>query len=237
MDQELELNPNRRAEASTLGNEQAPLVTIDEAFTEIGPLLQLAEKVKFVREEGRANFFPGVRAPLPSRYAELMTELLQPFLDLFQIEKEATPQVVLNTLQMVTLGASELVLPQRAPHFDTFDGRQIALLHYLNDNDLGGTDFYRHRSTGFERISEARFRPYTTQLVEEVKIRNLPNAYMCGSDEKFECIASVEPKVGRVIAYFSNNLHSGRIIGEGPFPAEVGAGRLMATVFLRFPRL
>lgn len=233
-DHDLPLNPHRQTEIRTLGEEESPLIIIDDALARTDALLQYAKDTAFTSEEGPGNFFPGVRAALPRAYARAMLKLLAPHLPLFGVPEEPAPQVVLNTLQMVTRAAEDLVLPQRAPHFDTFDGQQIALLHYLTEDDQGGTDFYRHRSTGYERISAERFRPYTTKLVEEVKAKDLPKAYMAGSDDKYECIESVVPRFNRVIAYFSNNLHSGRIEGQGPFPADVRSGRLMATVFARF---
>lgn len=219
-----------------IGAEKAPLLTIDNGFEDAGRIAALARTLDFKPVEGRGNHFPGVRAPMPLAYAQAMTSLLRPSLSAFGIDPSTDPKVTLNTAQMVTAGAEELALPQKVPHFDTFDTRQIAMLHYLTDEDHGGTDFYRHCSTGFERISEERFRPYTQTLVQEIQRGPQPTGYMRGSDERFELIAQADPAFGRIIAYFSNNLHSGHIASDGPFTEHPGEGRLMATVFLHFPR-
>ena len=56
---------------------------------------------------------------------------------------------------MVTAKPSELRAAQRAPHFDSTDQKYYALLHYLRVPPGTGTAFYRQRSTGIERVTEA----------------------------------------------------------------------------------
>ncbi|GGY45414.1 DUF6445 family protein [Parvularcula lutaonensis] len=228
------LHPSLSISVQEIGVERAPLVVIDNAFETPEALVSLAHKAGFVRIEGSGNHFPGVRAPAPGAYAEAMQRLLEPHLPAFGLEPGAQPRVALNAIQMVTTAGKDLALPQKVPHFDTFETQQVALLQYLTEDDKGGTDFYRHRSTGFERISKERFRPYTHTLVQEIQKVGQPQGYMRGSDQFFERIAHVEPRFNRVIAYFSNSLHSGHIMGEGPFPDDPRLGRLMATVFLNY---
>ena len=56
---------------------------------------------------------------------------------------------------MVTVQPHELQPVQRAPHFDSPDQNLFALLHYLRVPRGSGTAFYRHRSTGIERLTDA----------------------------------------------------------------------------------
>lgn len=217
-----------------IGEEKLPLLIIDDAMAAPDELLAFASGATFTEEKGPGNHFPGVRAPLPESYARAVEALVAPHLDHFGLAGHGPGTIALNTLQMVTRPAAGLNLPQRLPHFDTFENHQLAALHYLGSAGHHGTDFYRHRSTGMERITPERFHPYTQQLVGEVKARGAPAGYMQGSNEFFERTASVEARFNRIAVYFSNTLHSGRIVGTGPFPSAPEEGRLMASVFLRY---
>ncbi|NNU15967.1 hypothetical protein HK107_06480 [Parvularcula sp. ZS-1/3] len=228
------LNPSPDVTFRQMGDEQSPLLILDNATSGAEELVALAKAATFTLERGRGNHFPGVRAPLPDTYANAMEALLRPHLHHFGLAEAARSATPLNALQMVTLPASDLAIPQKVPHFDTFEEHQIAVLHFLTHEDRGGTDFYRHRETGFERISEERFTPYTQTLVKEVQRDGIGEGYMQGADDRFELIDHVESKFDRVVAYFSNSLHSGHVEGAGPFPDDPEQGRLMASVFLRF---
>lgn len=231
------LHPGRKATRLSLGEERAPLVTIDDAFADADTLLRAASSLCFEPVRGQGNHFPGVRAPLPRAYAEAMVRLIHQHAADFGVSAEGPYDVTLNHLQMVTTPRERLSLPQRLPHFDTFDPFQVACLHYLTPDDRGGTDFYRHRATGFERISPERFRPYTETLVQELRRHGHPVAdYITGSNDQFEVIHRVAPAFNRVILYFSNSLHSGRIPQDAPLTDDPEDGRIMASVFVRFAR-
>lgn len=230
-----DLNPRRRCALARLGEDRAPLLVVDDAFAEPEALVLHARSLRFQEVRGEGNHFPGVRAPLPGAYAEAMAGLLGSYDDIFGALAAKSAEVMLNHAQMVTTPPPALTLPQRLPHFDTFDPGQVAFLHYLTSEDFGGTDFYRHRSTGFERIMPERFRHYTATLAREIMQDGHPSPdYIRGSTERFVCTHSVEPRFNRVIAYFSNSLHSGHIRKGTELSADPARGRLMASVFVRF---
>lgn len=233
---DFQLNNDRRETLVRLGAEGAPLLIIDDAFSRPEALVQMAASAPFRQVEGAGNHFPGVRAQLPESYPQSLLVLLEAYRDQFSIDAIENHHVTLNHLQMVTTAPEQLSLPQRFPHFDTFDDRQVAFLHYLTANDHGGTDFYRHRATGFERIRAERFRPYTSKLVEQVTSSGMPPSdYIRGSNEMFERIESVASRFNRLIVYFSNSLHSGMIRSDANLSADPAKGRLMATSFIHFP--
>lgn len=60
-------------------------------------------------------------------------------------------------LSLTTTLPEQLVPLQRFPHVDGGDDGKIAILHYLCGVKQGGTAFYRHKSTGFETIANAKF--------------------------------------------------------------------------------
>ncbi|NRA31554.1 MAG: hypothetical protein HRU11_14995 [Parvularculaceae bacterium] len=233
---DFQLNSDRQERLTILGHEGAPLLIVDHAFAEPEKLVDLAKSASFQRVEGNGNHFPGVRSELPDSYPAALLALLDAHKEQFSLADLQPHQVTLNHLQMVTTPPAQLSLPQRFPHFDTFDSRQIAFLHYLTEDDHGGTDFYRHRATGFERIHPDRFRPYTGKLVEQVTRAGMPPAdYIRESNDMFEKIESVPSRFNRLIVYFSNSLHSGFIPKITDLSADPAKGRLMATSFIHFP--
>lgn len=219
----------------SIGAEETPLLIADGAFADPCRILRYAESTPFRRVEGAGNHFPGVRADLPESFAAAALSLLAPHLARFSLSGRDIPAVTLNCLQMVTTPPEDLVLPQRLPHFDTYDPSQIACLLFLSPSDMGGTDFYRHRASRFERIGPERFHPYTQGLIAEVRAGGRPTGYFDGTDRRFEIIHSVEARFNRLIAYPSNLLHSGRIPTDASLSDDPRRGRLMASLFLRFP--
>jgi hypothetical protein len=121
---------------------------------------------------------------------------------------------------------------QRLPHFDSPDDLQLAVLHYLSPVDQGGTSFYRHRSTGFESLSNERSARYAAALDADVRAQGpSPTAYINGDSPMFERIASFAGEFNRVLVYRSVSLHSADIASDFRFEADPRRGRLTANLF------
>ena len=119
------------------------------------------------------------------------------------------------------------------PHIDTVQPDRIALVHYLSLDDIAGTAFFRHRSTGFEMISEARCALYNARLDAELSAAGEPpTGYINGDTMLFERIAHVEARYNRAVIYRSALLHSGAIRPDMPLDPDPLTGRLTVTAFL-----
>ena len=70
---------------------------------------------------------------------------------------------------LVSLKSEALTLEQSIPHFDNTAPLSFAVMHYINSGQYGGTSLYRHTSTGFENITEARYSSYQTRLIEDLR--------------------------------------------------------------------
>jgi hypothetical protein len=134
---------------------------------------------------------------------------------------------------MVTTPPSDLSPPQRAPHFDSPDPKYYALLHYLRVPPGSGTAFYRQRSTGIERVTEANIATFVTTAEREAALLAPDSGYISGSDEFFEQIAAVEAVPDRMLIYQGSLLHSGIIPPAMSFTADPRDGRLTANLFVR----
>ena len=60
------------------------------------------------------------------------------------------------------------------PHVDTTQNNQLAIVHYLCNNEHGGTSFYRHKASQFEVISAERLVGYSKQLKKEAMANQIP---------------------------------------------------------------
>lgn len=122
---------------------------------------------------------------------------------------------------------------QRVPHFDSPDQNIIAILHYLRVPKGSGTAFYRHRSTGIERVANDNLDHLAACANRELTERPPDPAYVRGSDAFFEQIGCIEAVADRLIIYHGSLLHSGVIPPDMTFSADPREGRLTANIFIR----
>ena len=225
-----------RPELRRVGNSQSPVVVIDEFSGAVDEICRAAQALgPFPRLEG--NYYPGVRRIVtPSDgaandYVEQSCRDAAPFIaGAFDIESF---DLIEASFSIVTLQPGELEPVQRAPHFDSTDQNYYALLHYLRVPLNSGTAFYRQRSTGIERVTEANVATFVRTAEADAARLTPDSGYIRGSDEYFEEIEAVEAVPDRLVIYQGSLLHSG-IIPEGTsFSADPREGRLTANIFVR----
>jgi len=107
------------------------------------------------------------------------------------------------------------------------------LLHYLRIPDGTGTAFFRQRSTGIERVTEANIAQFVSTAGREAALLPSDSGYIRGSDQFFEQIDSVEGVTDRLVIYQGSLLHSGIIPPGMNFSADPREGRLTANIFVR----
>jgi hypothetical protein len=224
-----------KPEVRRFGNTQTPVVVIDDFSGSLERILEIAEAL--APYPRHTNYYPGLRRiftaadTAANAYVEETCEHVAPFIaDAFDIHAF---DLVEASFSMVTLKPSELTAPQRAPHFDTTDQRDLALLHYLRAPPNTGTAFYRQRATGIERVTE--YNVSVVVPVAEVQNAQLPadSGYFHGSDEFFEQIGAVEAVPDRMIIFQGSLFHSGMIPPDMPLTGDPRQGRLTANIFVR----
>jgi hypothetical protein len=109
----------------------------------------------------------------------------------------------------------------------------LATIHYLFQKDLGGTAFYRHRSTGFETVDESRRDQYFAILQEQIRGPDSPaQGYINGDTALFEQIAKQDGLFNRMLVYRRHSLHSGCIAPDFVPDASPLTGRLSINSFI-----
>ncbi|MEQ1725790.1 MAG: DUF6445 family protein [Sphingopyxis sp.] len=212
--------------ARRVGADREPVVIIDGFHPDPSVLLALAARRTFVQA---VRHYPGVRAELPGDYMPTTRKVIASVLgDVFACRDRI--DILDASFSVVTTPPTELSIMQRLPHVDSVRPDRYAMVHYLSDGD--GTAFFRHRSTGFESIPEARSAEYFARLNDELRdLGPPPRSYLCDSGPLFERISLVEARMNRAVIYRSSLLHSGAIAPDAILSDDPARGRLTVTAF------
>ncbi len=227
---QLSLNPDMTTQVIHFGEEQSPLLVVDNFLQDAEKLVEDASQQKFTRN---SPMYPGVRAPVPTSFEALLLNDLKPYL--YQTFDLSGAQLGLSLCQysIVTLPADQLALLQRIPHFDSTKRNELAAVYYLFKEDLGGTSFYRHKKTGYEYIDDARSMPYFKSLESENGSDNIPQSgYINGDTALFTRIGEQKGIFNRLIVYRRQNLHSGSISPDFVPDGDPRKGRLTISAFI-----
>lgn len=223
------LAPRLTVAKTLLGRESEPLLVIDNAMADPQHLVEEAARATFAPAFGPAGGYPGLRAPAPLDYVEVVARALFPqIVAAFTLPPVKLARAECN-FSVVTQPPETLVAIQREPHIDTVNPLQFAILHYLCGPQHGGTGFYRHRATGFEKLTENRIAPYRTARASEPQP---PPGYPARDSEAFEYIGGIDAAFDRIAVYRSRLLHSGLIPDPARLSSNARTGRLTANIFL-----
>lgn len=224
-----------KAELRRFGESKSPVVVVDDFTGDLDRVLAIAESVgPYPRQH---NYYPGVRRVITAADAEAdayVTEACEQAAQFiggaFDVDSF---DLVEASFSIVSTPPADLTPPQRAPHFDTTDQQQFALLHYLRVPPGSGTAFYRQRSTGIERVTEDNLATFVRTAQAEAALLPADSGYICGSDDFFEQIGAVEAVPDRLVIYQGSLLHSGIIPAGTLLTADPAKGRLTANLFVQ----
>jgi len=223
------------AKLHRIGRSQSPVVVIDDFSGDAEQVAALADQLApFPAIED--NYYPGVRRVIGETdreayaYALETCERCAPFIgSAFEVPSFDLEQA---SFSIVTVPPDQLRPIQKAPHFDGPESNLFALLHYLRVPKGSGTAFYRHRSTGIERVTAANMP--LLERARSAELAELPadSGYVDGSTPAYERIAMIDAVPDRLIVYHGSLLHSGIIPASTRFTADPRQGRLTANFFL-----
>lgn len=230
-----DLLPDLALSREQIGIEREPVLVVEGVLRDPHSLVDYAAgEVAFAPAWTASGGYPGVRAPAPLNYVNQLVRRLDPLLR----QAFALGPVKLSraecSLSLVTLPPDRLTPQQQAPHVDTVDPLQFAILHYLCGPEHGGTAFYRHRSTGFETLTPERRQAYDQVRSEELRDGSAGADYIRGDDAHFVQHARFESRFDRVLVYRSRTLHSGQIGPDSALSDDPRRGRLTANIFVNY---
>lgn len=230
----IRINPRLKPELVLLGQQQTPLIVIDDLVENLPELLAYAAVQNFQQDQD--SYYPGVRALLPRTYVKAVLDALYPLL-YQQYQLAANLRLTPKDIYFSLINQKpETLLPlQRLPHFDTPSNYYFALLHYLAPEPHGGTGFFRHLPTGYERIHAANQQHYFDSAQQYLQQQGMPVAAYCdGTDGHYQLYQAVPYRQNRLVIYPGNLLHSSLVKPEFDISSDVSSGRLTANIFIEF---
>lgn len=220
-------NPRARLSGQTIGHERSPVVIIDEVFANADAVAAFGRSEAVFRPPAKA--YPGLTATLDDGVMASWLTAVQPLLtSMFGLAPDTT--ACAGYFGLVTLKPEDLSPGQSMPHVDHVGHRGLAAVAYLCADDQGGTGFYRHRSTGLERLTAETIGIYNTALNAEADRGPAPG-YTVGDHPLFERIGVTEARFNRMVIYNCNLLHSGQV-DPAKLSSDPKAGRLTLNLFI-----
>lgn len=229
-------NVNRAATPymNAVGQNKTPVFILDNFLENLTSSLQHdLDKLEF---NDAPTYYPGIRAKLPEEYILSVARALVPVLHkIYSIPADYKIEFFDSYYSLVTSEPKDLSVEQQIPHFDGTGEYRFALLHYLNPSSHGGTAFYRHNSTGIERVYENNVDTYLASVGHYFNQYGDPNGgYIASSNKQFTKIGEIPYAQNRMAIYPGNFLHSGVINQNTDIDDNPSTGRLTANVFLNF---
>jgi hypothetical protein len=206
-------NPNARISSVRVGRTPITVTLADDVLLRPQQVVEFGLSHQLVVDSG--NLYPGVRARLPVEFSRRFIDWLgRAFHSTGALEDGCTINDDASYFSIVNKSRASLLPLQRIPHYDSADPRILAAVIYLFDRSNAGTSFYRHRTTGYERIREDNAQNYKIALNHNMKTLGPPaREYTNGSNALFERIHSVDSAFNRIVIYSGNALHAADIHG------------------------
>jgi Family of unknown function (DUF6445) len=213
-----------------IGTEREPIVTIDSFAPDPDALRTAAQSCAF---EVIGEYYPGPRALVAQGYLQAVGEVVRAVMQEFY-SCNYGGEFLRSYFSIATTHPGQLTLAQCIPHTDAYDDHQLAIVHFIGHQDLGGTAFFRHRSTGFETIDARRVDPYHAALTADFARRGVPAPGYIGPESTlFERIHLSEHRFNRALIYRGKLLHSAALDSTPLLPPDIATGRLTIATFIQ----
>lgn len=227
----LQLNHKAKCHILKIGHEKTRVVLIDDAFSELAPVQDMAAALTYEQES--ATWYPGVRARCPDVLREALlqmtTGVIKQAYHLADHEKLADQG---SWISIASTPAKELHPLQCVPHFDSQHKTDFAIMLYAGRRSFQGTGFYRHNPTGFENITPDRwpdFEAARTSYTPETGHRK--QDYFHHSNDEYTLMGKIDYRPNRLLIYPGTLLHSGLVDAGADLDTSPLSGRLTVNIF------
>jgi len=213
------------------------IVFIDDFLEDPQALVDAACESRFkpAAAPGEGKGYPGLRAPAPEAYTRALTELVEPLVKAnFEVPAQLHIKVGLSAFSLTTTPPEDLGPMQCTPHFDASTPHHMAALLWLCGERHGGTGFYRHNATGWQRITADNREPYLDAYHAEANCRRPAQRYFDRSDAQFTFLGMMPARFNRLVVYPGSLLHSACIHPGHSLSSDPRQGRLTVNTFYDF---
>ena len=231
----LQLHPQINNLVLKVGDEKTPVIIIDNFLGNIEDFFNsVCAHTDFDVE--KQTYYPGLRARIGEDYCRLVINTLGKHLfKVFSVPEDHRLVPDGAYYSSVATPPEQLLPGQCRPHCDTTMPYYLAIMQYLSPSEHGGTGFFKHKQTGFERVTAERKEQYSQSVAAfDQEHGNPPQSYITASNDQFELVGSVDYRPNRMIIYPGNLLHSGLINPATDIDKNPRTGRLTANIFVNF---
>jgi hypothetical protein len=162
------LNPNASVSSVSVGKCPVAVTVADDVLLRPQQLAEFGLGLEFAEDD--SNLYPGVRARVPAEFSRPFHAWLTRALHRTGVLEESSYiHDDASFFSIVNKSRANLLPLQRIPHYDSSDPRVFAAVIYLFDRANSGTSFYRHRTTGYEKIGADNEENYRIALNRNMK--------------------------------------------------------------------
>lgn len=231
----VQINPKASLTVRHVGEEKTPVIIIDNFALDTGEIIDFACRVVDYGPDS-TSAYPGVRGTLPRSYVRLvLNNIFRLLFQVYSVPDNLGMKTVNTVYSLISTAVDELSLAQCVPHFDSNDPFYLAILHYLNPGDFCDTGLFRHKPTGFEKITEPRLSGFIESSKTFIETHGKPpQKYINASSDHYELYDRIEYKPNRLVAYPGCLLHSGLVDPDRDINPDPRTGRLTANIFVDF---
>ncbi|MEH6551463.1 MAG: DUF6445 family protein [Pseudomonadales bacterium] len=229
------INQNGQITVFNVGAELTPVISIDNFLQSTISMVKGACNGPGFRDV-TSTFYPGHKAPILKEHRLAVVDYVTPLVrKYYHIPDRLTANNGSCFYGLVSQSPSTLKPPQCIPHIDNAGEFDFAVMLYLGEGDFGGTSFYRHIESGYERITEDRENSYFQLLDKYMNTNEIKESkYFYEDGHGYERIGQMKYQANRLVIYPSSLLHSGDIKSEMNISSDPSTGRLTANFFMRF---
>ena len=147
----------------TIGKENTPVLTFDLPLSLAQHLIKVASTYP-PDWVAAPNTYPGIWSRTPPGYNNALLDFLAEHIKQYFFDIEDSPRSIYSCYAMPVIPKDDWAEMQKVPHFDSTDSRQLATVLYLCDESFGGTGFYRHKTSGIEKVTPDNYPELSQKL-------------------------------------------------------------------------
>lgn len=181
----------------------------------------------------QGSFFPGERSRGSADYVESFRRHLDEAMrETFGLPANCRMNFT-NMFSLTTTPPADLGRANQMPHVDSVGRRKLGVVHFLFDQPLGGTSFYRHHATGWESLDEEREPRYLAIAMTEMEQKGYGTGYRIERSGLYDLTFEAVPAMDRLVIFPGHLLHGAGVPDDAELTRDPFRGRLTLNSFIQ----
>ena len=231
----IKVNAKAAPQVVYVGKNKTPVIIIDDYVSNLDEITNQVVKNAQFKPEGVTKY-PGVRSSIPKTIVvSYLKPLMKTLYKVYKLSQDLQPTPIDNYFSLITKQPEDLSAMQSWPHFDTPNPNLIAVLHYLNKGEHGGTAFFKHNKSGLDDIDHQSIETYLNHANDYFNsLKTNTFRYCSEQHSEFTCYKKIAYKPNRLLIFPGQLLHSTLVNTNTDISSNPEEGRLTANMFIEF---